>query len=320
MRPQTFLLPLLALAASAVAQPAASAGGMSPRETALDNLLSERRSITELDKVITAARKNGISEQTILEARFLYHVDHEEDAAIAAMLPEFLKQREKFKLADSAIFSVEEDWLAVIEYVQAISSLKQGDKPAFKQHITEAFWLSPRQASAFAPHIERLRLEESMSSVKIGFDTRMVRLNGDQAVTLGSLLVGKKAMVLHFWSPSNRESEASLPDFAIAAGALEKAGIAMVSVLPEDSPKTLADARTMIARASGGLPGAWLIDGDGSPLSRMLRVQTLPTFVLVSKEGRVIFNGEPDDDTLWDALAKIDPAITRPRLTDAPGE
>ena len=37
------------------------------------------------------------SEQAILEARFLYHVDRREDDAIAAMLPEFLKQQEHFK-------------------------------------------------------------------------------------------------------------------------------------------------------------------------------------------------------------------------------
>jgi hypothetical protein len=322
MRPHTFLLPLLALAASALAQPAATggAGEMSQREVALDNLLSERRSVAELEKVVAEARQNGISEQSILEARFLYHVDHQEDEAIAAMLPEFLAQRERFKIADSSIFSVEEDWLAVIEYVQAISALKKGDKAAFKQHITEAFWLSPRQASAFAPHIERLRLEESMSSVKIDFNTRLVSLTGDKAVLLRSLIEGRKAMILHFWSPSNRESEASLPDFAIAAGALEKAGIAMVSVLPENSPKTLTDARAMITKVTGGLPGTWLIDGEGSPLARLLRVQMLPTFVLVSKDGGVLFNGEPDDDSLWQALAGLDPGIVRPRLQEAPGE
>ncbi len=319
MRLHTLLLPLFALVVSAVAQPATPAG-MSQREVALDNLLSERRSVVELDKVIAEARKNGVSEQSILEARFLYHVDQQEDEAIAAMLPDFLKQREQFKIADSAIFSVEEDWLAVIEYVQAIDSLKKGDKDAFKKHITEAFWLSPRQASAFAPHIERLRLEESMSSVKIDFDARMAKLSGDKAVSLSSLMEGKKAMVLHFWSPSSRESEASLPDFAIAAKALEAAGVAMVSVLPENSPKTVADARAMIARTPGGLPGAWLVAGDGSPLARKLRVQILPTFVLVSKDGGVLFNGEPDDDVLWQALAEIDSSIVRPRLPEPPGE
>ena len=129
MRFPAAILPLFAVLAAAAAETTAPpeepeiAGG-SPREVALDNLLSERDSDKALEDVIAAAMKNGVSGQAILEARFLYHVDRREDDAIAAMLPEFLKQREVFKIEDSAIFSVKEDWLAVTEYVQAIASLK----------------------------------------------------------------------------------------------------------------------------------------------------------------------------------------------------
>lgn len=313
MRTLLNILPfILITSAFAQPEPAKEAPDTSAKETALDNLLSERDSDKALDEVIEAARKNGISEQAILEARFLYHVDRREDDDIAAMLPEFTKQSENFKLADSAIFSVKEDWLAVCEYVQAISSLKKGDKADFKTHITEAFWLSPRQASAFAPHIERMRLEESMRTVKIDFETKLVNLTGGDPTSLKSLLKDKKAMVMQFWSPSSRECEGSLPDYATAAKALGEKGIAMVTILPDDSVKTLADTRKMIAPLGAKPPGAWLIDQKENPLARQLRVQSLPLFVLISNEGRVLFNGDPTDDGLWDALIKIDPQIQRP--------
>ncbi|MES2440646.1 MAG: hypothetical protein V4584_16385 [Verrucomicrobiota bacterium] len=307
---------LFAIVSSASAQPGPAkdpeTGGANAREIALDNLLSERDSLKALETAITAARKNGISEQAILEARFLYHVDRREDDAIAGMLPQFVRQRDAFQIGDSAIFSVKEDWLAVNEYVEAIASLKKDDKGAFKSHITEAFWLSPRQASAFAPHIERMRLEESMRAVKIDFDTRLLALGGGDAVPLKKLMEGKKAMLIQFWSPASRECEASLPDYAITAKTLEEKGIAMVSLLPEDSPKTLTDARAMIRPLGQNPPGAWLVDQKEKPLARDLRVQTLPVFALVSNEGRILFNGDPTDDGLWDALAKIDARITRP--------
>ncbi|GAA5131802.1 hypothetical protein JIN84_07210 [Luteolibacter yonseiensis] len=313
MRILPTLLPVLLLtSAFAQTEPAAEAPGASAKEAALDNLLSERNSDKALEEVIEAARKNGISEQAILEARFLYHVDRREDDEVAAMLPEFTKQSESFKLADSAIFSVREDWLAVCEYVQAIAALKKSDKAGFKTHITEAFWLSPRQASAFAPHIERMRLEESMSSVKIDFETKLASVTGGDPVALKSLLKDNKAMIMQFWSPSSRESEATLPDYAIAAKALGEKGIAMVTIIPDDSAKALADARRMIAPLGAKPPGAWLVDQKENPLARQLRVQALPLFVLVSKEGRVLFNGDPTDDGLWDALLKIDPQIQRP--------
>lgn len=286
--------------------------GQSPREVALDNLLSERESDQAMEKVIAAAREAGIKDQAIIEARFLYHIDRREDTAIAAMLPEFLKYKELFRIEDSAIFSLKEDWLAVTEYVQAIAALKKGDKAAFKTHITEAFWLSPRQASAFAPHIDRLRLEESMSAVKIDFESRFLPIGGGDAVSLSSLMKDKKALVLHFWSPASRECEASMPDFVITAKTLGEKGIAVASIIPDSAPEIVARARAMVQPLGAQAPGAWLIDRKEDPLVRELRVQAMPVFVLVSNDGRVLFNGDPSDDALWDALGKLDPRISRP--------
>lgn len=297
----------------------ADSGNSSPREIALDNLLSERESQKALDVAIAHARELGISEQAILEARFIYHVDRREDDAIAALLPEFMKQREVFKIEDSEIFSVKEDWLAVLEYVQAIVGLKKGDKAAFKSHITEAFWLSPRQASAFAPHIERMRLEDAMRSVKIDFAARFAPLAAGDAVPLHQLMKDKKAMLVHFWSPLNRECETSMPDFVITAKALGEKGIAVVSLLPDDSPKILTAARAMLHPLGANPPGAWLVDSKETPLARELRVQGLPLFVLVSNEGKILFNGDPTDDAFWETLTKIEPQISRPESHD-PGE
>lgn len=305
-------LPILAAAVhTAIAQPAAAPVG---RETALDNLLSERESDKALDAAISDARKTGISEQAILEARFLYHVDRHEDKAIAAMLPEFLKQRDLFKLGDSEIFATIEDWLAVVEYVRAIDSLVKADKAAFKTHITEAFWLSPRQAAAFAPHIERMRLDDAMSTVKIDFATRIIPLAGGDPVALETLMTGKKALLLHFWSPASPECENSMPDFIATATALGEKSIAVASLIEDGEPEILTNARKMLQLLGPKPPGAWLIDSKDQPLGRELRVRTLPLFILVSNEGRVLFNGDPSDDAFWEKLGQLDPRIIRPGM------
>ena len=307
---------LFALISVAVAEslptPEHEPTGSSPREVALDHLLSERNSEKSLSEAIVAAQKVGVSNQAILEARFLYHIDRREDQDIAAMLPDFVKQRADFKLVDSAIFSVKEDWLAVNEYVEAISCLKKGDKDAFKAHITEAFWLSPRQASAFAPHIERMRLEESMRSVKIDFDIPYLTLATGEATTLKSLIQDNKAALFQFWSPASRECEGSLADYAATAKALTDKGITLVSILTEHSDASLTAARKMILPLGEKPPGAWLVDQKDKTLALQLRVQTLPTFVLISNGGTVLFNGDPTDDGLWEALNKVDPKIIRP--------
>ncbi|WP_193213334.1 TlpA family protein disulfide reductase [Luteolibacter marinus] len=285
-----------------------------PKRAALERMLSERGTPAAFEETVAKARELGASDQAILEARFLYHVDRREDDKIAAMLPRFMERKDRFKLAESEIFAVREDWLAVVEYVQAIAALEKNDRDGFKEHIKEAFWLSPRQGSAFAPHIDRLRLEEAMRNVKIDPETELVSLLSGEPVRLSSLMKDRKALLFHFWSPWSRECESSMPDFKVTAATLEKNGIAVASLLAEATPETIADAKEMIGGADGALPGTWLIDREKNSMQRMLRVQNVPVMVLVSPDGKVMFNGHPSEDRLWEALSGMAPGVKRPAL------
>lgn len=285
-----------------------------PREQALEHLLSERESLEALEKSIVAARELGVGDQAILEARFLFHVDQRDDEAIAALVPEFMRRKETFDMAESEIFATVDDWLAVTEYVQSIAALQKGDQAAFKKHITEAFWLSPRQGAAFAPHIDRIRLKDAMKGLRVDFERKFRTCLVDGEVSLGEVLGKREAMLLHFWSPWSRECEVTLPEFMVAAEYLEKKGIAVVSVLPETTERVIVDARMMLAELKVKLPGGWLVDFKKESLTQRLRVQSVPTMVLLSTEGAVLFNGHPADEMLWQALAKINEEIERPEF------
>ncbi len=319
MRYSTVILAWIAAIVIAPAAPAPTDSGSSsapqrpPREAALESLLSERGTPEQLETAIENARKNGVGAQTILEVRFLYHVDRNEEEKIAAMVPEFLKLRDDFKPGESAIFGQKEDWLAVIEYAQAIAAIRKGDKVAFKTHITEAFWLSPQQATAFAPSVERLRLEEAMASVKIDFSMKLAPLGtGGDPVPLEKSMKGKKAMLFHFWSPESTECEASLPDFATTAELLASNGVAVVSLVPPGPAEFLTKATAMINPLKGKNAGEWFIDSTATPLARDLRIKNLPAMVVVSDAGKILFNGDPADDGFWNALKKIDAHLVRP--------
>ena len=320
-------LPALLFSASlltAHAQPIPPLDGPPP-ETPLERLFSERESKEKFDEAVAAAKKAGATDQAVLEGKFLFNVDQHEDEAIAALLPEFEKQSAAFNLEESEIFSTVEDWLAVFEYVKAIAALKDGDKDAFKKHITEAFWLSPRQGAAFAPHIDRLRLEEAMGAVRIDFSQKYPQLlPGDPPIPLSEQIAGKKALLLHFWSPWSRECEESMPDFIITAAELLKNDIAVASVLPENSTDAQIEARELVKQLGDKALGGWLVDKKQGSLNRLLRVQSVPNFVLISSDGGVLFNGHPADSTLWESLAKVNPSIVRPDAADdhdhGPGE
>jgi hypothetical protein len=243
-------------------------------------------------------------------------VDRQEDDKLAAMLPEFLKRKESFKLEESEIFAVREDWLAVVEYVQAIAALRKNDKDGFKKHITEAFWLSPKQGSAFAPHIDRLRMDEAMRGMKIDPATKLASLMAGEKVEFAALMNGKKALLLHFWSPWSRECEASMPDFKASATELEKHGIAIASLLADATPDAITAAKEIVADLGTPPPGAWLVDREKDSLHQLLRIANVPSMVLVSAEGRVLFNGHPSEDRLWEELEKLSPDIKRPPLKE----
>jgi hypothetical protein len=290
---------------------------LSPREEAIEQLLSERESPEALQKAIAAARAAEVSEQAILEARFLFHVDRAEDKEIAALLPEFLAFKDRFKLADSEIFAGEDDWLAVTEYVQALAALEKGDKDGFKRHITEAFWLSPRQGAAFAPHIDRIRLADAMKAVRIDFTKAYADTLGGEPASLGAILGRRKGLLLHFWSPWSRECEATLADFFITADHLVSKDVAVASILPETSSKVIADAKAMLQATGEKIHGAWIVDAEKDPLSARLKVQSVPVVVLISPDGSVLFNGHPTDEEFWRALGKINPEIMRPEMRAA---
>ncbi|MBB5350753.1 hypothetical protein HNR46_000981 [Haloferula luteola] len=299
---------LIALAPQAWAQRPAT--GPTLRE-AVDLMLSERESQEALEAAIQRARDLGASEQSVLEARFLYCVDRREDAVIASLAPEFVSRRELFKLEDSEIFGVREDWLAVVEYTEAIACLQNNDKEGFKQHITEAFWLSPKQGAAFAPHIERLRLNEAMKQLRLDFSTSLETLEGTQT-TLQSATEGKSALLLHFFSPWSRECEESLEDFAQTATALHDAGIGVATLVGESDPDTRADTLALLDALPSKPTGLWLMDRKKRSLTSLLRIQSAPTMVLVGLDGRILFNGHPSEDALWNEISRLAPEFKRP--------
>lgn len=295
---------------------AADAPKMTPKEDAIEQLLSERDSTEALEKAILSARKLGVSEQAILESKFLFHIDRAEDAEIAKMLPDLVKQGENFKLSDSQIFGSEDDWLAIIEYSRAIVALQKGEKQEFKKHITEAFWLSPSQGAAFAPHIQRLRLMDAMKEVKLDRERKYLNTLDAESTSLGKIMADKKGTLLHFWSPLSPECEATLADFFITAELLTKNGIGVASVLPEASEKVNAAAKAMLVATGKNIVGHWMVDAENSPLSTQLKVQTVPTVVLLDSEGKVVYNGHPGNEEFWILLEKLNPEIKRPEMRE----
>ena len=106
-----------------------------------------------------------------------------------------------------------------------------------------------------------------------------------------------------------------MPDFIAMAEALRGSSVAVVSIVPESAAKMVEDAGRMHAKLADEAPGSWVVDRKEASFNALFRVQSYPRMVLVSRDGAVLFNGEPGDSGFWQKLLEVDPSVRRP---DAP--
>tara|TARA_B100001093_G_scaffold390388_1_gene376695 strand:- start:660 stop:1628 length:969 start_codon:yes stop_codon:yes gene_type:complete len=287
------------------------------RKVLIQNLF-EADNESNLNDAIKAAEAGGVAKQVTLEARFLFLVDQEDFAAVAALGPLLERQKKFFRIDDSVIFSVPEEFYSIIEYCFALEALGNGELAGFETHIKEAFWLSPRQATAFAPHIDKLRREQALVNMKVNLDQAFLRQADQKKVLLKTLMMGGDYLVIHFWSPWSTESEAFLPDFLAMVETLESHKIPVVSILIEPGQEALVEARKFCADLIPRKTGDWVVDNSKRSLARKLRVLELPTITILQRDGSVLFSGHPSEKLLWSTLKKVDPKLERPRLKPTP--
>ncbi len=276
-----------------------------PRELAINTLFSIPETKAKLDEAIAEAKKQNVSEQTILEARFLFCVDHKDDQGVIDLLPELEKKEANFSLDPSEIFSTKEDFLAVIEFARALQALKNQKPDEFKKHITEALWLSPGQASAFTPYIEKLRLSEHVKNSQISLDKEVSDMPTGKTVSLKTLLGGKRALLIHFWSPWSPECESSLVEIEDISDKLKEHDVVLASMLIDGKTEILAEAKELLKSMAKPAIGRQLIDSPKNSLAGQMRVTEMPTMILLSPEGKILHHGPPGDPALLEKMSQL---------------
>lgn len=279
-----------------------------PLEAAIDALFSIPATKTELESAIAAARKVGVSEQSLLEARFLFHVEHKDDQGIIGLLPDFEAKEKSFTLDNSEIFATKEDFLAVIEFARSLQALKQKKFDEFKKHITEALWLSPAQASAFTPYIEKLRVDQHIANTQLDFNHKISDLHTGAVTTLKAVLADHQAILLHFWSPWSPDCETAITDLSALKQVMADKKVILASLLIDDKTEIVTEAKEFLKALGTPLPGPQLLMTKHNNLAGQMRITDMPTMVLVNGKGKILFHGKPGDPLLAEAIKQISSA------------
>jgi thiol-disulfide isomerase/thioredoxin len=262
----------------------------------------------ELVAAAKEASKAGVPRQQILEAKLIWGLRKQDAEWLMKILPELKVLAENFDPAQSAGIKSADDIRAFIEFTQGMDAKAKKDEAGYKKHMQEAFWLSPSQAPVFAQAIETDRREAKMATMKLDLQLALVTSAGE-ATTLADQLVGKKAILLDFWASWCGPCMKLMPELKKKAELLGKHGIVVAGMNKDDEK---AESVAEKVRTEQDIEFPWLIEPMERPYSKLLEIDSIPRMILVAPDGKVLFNGHPQDPGLWTALQKLDPEIKAP--------
>jgi thiol-disulfide isomerase/thioredoxin len=298
------------MAACAAAQSAdgtdkAAAEAAGAAKEALQKLFAPSNSIEELAALAKEANKLGVPRQQIIEARLVWGLRHQDTVFLAKLLPEVEVLAANFDPTQAAAMPNAEAVKSFASYIRALKAQEDKDAEGFKKHILEAIWLQPGQATAFIQSIEKIRREEKMASLRVDMKLPLTDSMGE-ATTLGDLAAGKKALLIDFWASWCGPCMQLMPSLKKKGDKLPGHGI-VVAAMNKDDENALSIAERIRKEQDMKIP--WLIEPAERPFTKQFEIDSIPRMILISPEGKVLFNGHPEDPALWAALKKVDPSI-----------
>ena len=274
----------------------------------MQRLFAQNTTEAELLTLAKEANKAGVPRQAIIEAKLVWGLRHQDTPFLVKILPEVEILAANFDSASAAAIPTAEAAKAFIAYIKALKAADANDAAAFKQNILEAIWLNPQQTPVFIQSIEKFRRESKMVSLVVDLKLPLTNSMGE-ATTLHDQLGGKKALLLDFWAswcgpcmnlmPALKKKAQTLAAFDVVVAAMNK-----------DNETAESIAERIRKEQNVTLP--WLVEPAERPYTKAFELDTIPRMVLLSPEGKVLFNGHPEDPALWVALKKINPAIQAP--------
>lgn len=302
--PLCFLLML-----GSILRPVSAQESPAPAKEIMQRLFGQGASEAELLALIKEANHAGIPRQQVIEAKLIWGLRHQDAAFLMKILPEVEILASSYDPAFAAVLTDVQSVQAFVAYINALKAQGGGDGAAFKQNILEAIWLNPQQAPVFLQTIEKHRLETKMKSLVVDLKLPLTTSQGE-ATTLGDQLGSDgKALLIDFWASWCGPCMSLMPALKKKAAVLRPHGI-IVAAMNKDEQDAEATAERI--RREQGADFPWLVEPSERPYTKAFDVRSIPRMILLSPEGKVLFNGHPEDPALWTEIQKIAPQATKP--------
>jgi thiol-disulfide isomerase/thioredoxin len=289
----------------------AAAPAADPAQRLLDAARTEG---SDFAAALEAARAAGVSEARLVQARTLHAITARDLRGLVELADAIDEHRAGFDIgvepgdSDRFAFRSPREVEGLAHALKAVRAYQADDEATFEGHATAAFAAWPEWVDAFqlGKILQDIRTNELVAAyaanLTLAPDTPLRDLAGN-ALVLGDLSKGgQKAVLLDFWASWCGPCMQLMPELKKRAESLSTQGIYVAAVnTDEDSPLEKAAK----VKADKGMDMPWLVEVDGAPLSSKLMIDSIPRMVLISPEGKILFNGHPLDDGLVKALAKL---------------
>lgn len=264
----------------------------------LEAVKSDLKSYADFEKAAEKARTNGAPALAVAEAELFYCVQSDTNEPLVRILADLEKVSANWSDADS-LFSERAETIGFIHFARALLAASAGDATAFENEMKEAFWANPAAASLFADKLSTLREKQRLAKLTVPLDVAMQTSDG-KTITLGELAKDQKALLLDFWASWCGPCMSLMDELSQRGKKLAPAEVRVVGINTESSRE-----KAEKVRREKKMLIPWLIEPDDCPYTKLLKIDRIPRAVLLSPEGRVLFNGHPSDPALLAALSRL---------------
>lgn len=245
----------------------------------------------------------------MMEARALFGIRMQDAAYVISLVPELESAALSFKPQPSmAGITTMEQWRGLVSYARAMNALEHRDEESFREHVSQGLWEFPQQGELFGSLVEKFQLQGKMDQWVIDFATPLLE-SGATETTLSNIIGSRKAVLLVFWAGESEESAQTLMAAQKLSDQLRRSSIVVAAV---NSAAGDAENITEKLREKMKLTLPCMIESSLRLLVRQMEITSMPRAILITQQGRVIFHGHPQDQSIWKALKRVAPTIQPP--------
>lgn len=261
----------------------------------------------DFEAAYARAEAADVKASILLESKVLNLLGGSNLQAVLDLIPEMEASADEFVVGQGGFFSSRNQVDGLIENLKALRANQAGDMEAFESHVKEGFWLSPEVSNMFgmsrlvSDHHTSVAQKEAMNNLRVPMDLEILSVDGT-TTTLAKAVEGQKAVLLDFWASWCGPCINLMPELKKKADTLPSQGV-FVAGMNTDRSDQMRHAREVQEKHGMDMP--WLIEPENSPYSTALMINSIPRMILVTPEGKVLFNGHPMDPELNRTLASI---------------